>query len=278
MSLGSYFYRSMDLLTRWIDRSATLRIAGLDATRACRTICLLHDLDGEPAQRFSQTICGALLLASDLKAYQTYSIQLDLGESTYHVDATPEGLVRGLVAPRTHPATSARIQGRRFGQKGLIYQSVVDAMADGVAQALEAFVLQSDQQSSHMDLQVEMGPEGLPGLAKGAWLRGFPDTKPEAFRQFLSSGSSRDKNWLPASPWTGLSGGPWDSLATLEPKAFCPCSEERAVGALKSLGREELEKAHAENQELEIVCDYCHSRYGVAAKTVLDALEGNSAE
>lgn len=263
----------MDLLTRWIDRSATLRVVALDATRACRTICLLHELDGEAARLFSQTLCGALLLASDLKAYQTYSIQLELGESTHHVDATPEGLVRGLVAPRAHASTSARVHGRRFGQKGLIYQSVVDAMASTVSEALEAYVLQSDQQSSHMDLRIEMGPEGLPNLAKGAWLRGFPDTKPDALRQFLSEGSSRDGNWLPASPWSGLSGGPWDSLATLEPKAFCPCSEERAVGALKTLGREELEKAHAEGQELEIVCDYCHSRYGVAAKTVLDALE-----
>lgn len=268
-----YFSSAMDLLTRWIDRSATLRIAALDATRACRTICLLHDLDGEAARIFSQSLCGALLLASDLKAYQTYSIQLDLGESTHHVDATPEGLVRGLVVARSHPATSARIQGRRFGQKGLLYQSVVDAMAASVGEALEAFVLQSDQQTSHMDLQVEMGPEGLPSLAKGAWLRGFPDTKPEALSQFLSDGSTRDKNWLPAAPWTGLSGGPWDSLATLEPKAFCPCSEERAVGALKTLGREELEKARELGQELEIVCDYCHSRYGVAAQTVLDAIE-----
>jgi molecular chaperone Hsp33 len=266
----------MDILTRWIDRSATLRIAALDATRACRTICLLHDLDGEPAVLFSQALCGALLLASDLKAYQTYSIQLDLGESTFHVDATPEGLVRGLVVPRTHPSTSARIQGRRFGQKGLLYSSVVDSMAVGVGEALEAFVLQSDQQPSHMDLQVEMGPEGLPGLVKGAWLRGFPDTKPEALSQFLSNGSTRDRNWLPASPWTGLSGGPWDSLATLEPKAFCPCSEEKAIGALKALGREELETAHEQNQELEIVCDYCHSRYGVAARTVLDALDAGS--
>lgn len=262
----------MDLLTRWIDRSATLRIAALDATRACRTICLLHELDGEAARVFSQALCGALLLASDLKAYQTCSIQLDLGEWTHHVDATPEGLVRGLVVPRAHPATSARIQERRFGQQGLLYQSVVDAMAATVPDALGAYLLQSDQQTSHLDLQVEMGPEGLPSLAKGAWLRGFPDTKPDALHQFLSNGSTRDRNWLPAAPWTGLSGGPWDSLATLEPKAFCPCSEEKAIGALKTLGREELEKAHEQGQELEIVCDYCHSRYGVAAKTVLGAL------
>ena len=262
----------MDLLTRWIDRSATRRIVAVDATRACRTICLLHDLDGEAARRFSEALCGALLLASDLKAYQTFSLQLDLAETTFHVDATPEGLVRGLVVPRAHVATAAHIQGRRFGQQGLIYQSHADAMASTASEALEAFVRQSDQQESRMDLQVDMSPEGLPSLAKGAWLRGFPDTKPEVLQQFLSEGRTRDKGWLPASPWAGLSGGPWDSLTTLEPHAFCPCSEEKAVGALKSLGREELEQAHEQGQELEIVCDYCHSRYGVAAKTVLDAL------
>ena len=70
----------MDLLTKWIDRSAQLRIASLDATRTARSLCLLHDLEGEAALRFSQAVAGSLLLASDLKPGLTLSLQIDLGE------------------------------------------------------------------------------------------------------------------------------------------------------------------------------------------------------
>ena len=266
----------MDFLTRWIDRSATLRIASLDATRACRTICLLHDLEGEPARGFSQALCGALLMASDFKNFETFSLQLEISETTYHVDATPEGLVRGLVAPRSHASTASHIQGRRFGQKGLIYQSIVDALVQEVGPALAAYVRQSDQQESHMDLVVDLDEGGLPSVAKGAWLRGFPDTKPQDLVQFIADWTGRGSAWDPAKPWADLPQALWDSLATLEPKAFCPCSEERALGALSVLGRETIEEAQREGKELEVVCDYCHSSYSLAAQTVLDAMDAKS--
>ncbi len=260
----------MDLLTCWLDRSATLRIASLDATRAARTICLLHDVEGEPARVFSKALCGTLLLACDLKHFETLSLQLDIGESSFHIDATPEGLVRGLGVSRNHISPSSRIQGRRFGTKGLLYQSVVEALETDVGPSLEAYVLQSDQQHSHLDLQVELDREGLPAVAKGAWLRGFPDTKPESLSQFLNLWKGRGPSWLPASPWMGLPMGPWDPLSTLEPKAFCPCSEERAMVALSALGKEVLETAHQEGKELELTCDYCHSHYSIAAARLLD--------
>ncbi|MEK7395204.1 MAG: Hsp33 family molecular chaperone HslO [Fibrobacterota bacterium] len=268
----------MDLLTRWIDRSATLRIAALDATLAARKICLLHGLDGEPARRFSQALCGGLLLASDFKNFETLSLQLDQGESTYHVDATPEGLVRGLMVARSHPSASSHVQARRFGQKGLIYQSVVDVLASEVGPALELYVAQSDQQSSVLDLQVELDNQGLPGIVKGAWLRGFPDTKPEALEQFLSFWRKREPSWNPASPWMGLPMGPWDALATLEPKAFCPCSEDKALGALAALGTEEIVQAHLDDKELEVICDFCRTRYAFPAERLLKMIAEKAKE
>lgn len=264
----------MDIITRWIDRSATLRITALDATRACRTICLIHGLDGEPARALSQAICGGLLMASDLKSMQTFSLQLDWGAWTSHVDATLEGLVRGLLVKRSHESTSARVQGRRFGQKGLVYQSIVDVAATDPAGALEGFLLQSDQQPTLVDLQVDLDREGLPSSARGAWLHGFPDTKPEHLAQFLSSWRSRGEGWNAVSPWMGLVVGPWDALGSKEPQAFCPCSEEKAMGALVALGRKTLEEAHEEGRDLEIICDFCHSRYAFQAGTLLSLLDG----
>lgn len=267
----------MDLTTRWIDRSATLRIAALDATRCCRTICLIHGLEGDAARILSESLCGALLLASDLKSYQTFSLQLDCGATTCHADATPEGLVRGLLVDRSHPSASARIQGRRFGQKGLVYQSVVETLASDASTALMAYLQQSDQQKCRIDIQVEIDREGLPASARGALLRGFPDTKPDQLERFLSAWEVRGAVWTAASPWMGLPVGPWDALGSTEPQAFCPCSEDKAKGALVALGRKSLEEAHDEGRELEVVCDFCHSRYAFPAESLLSMLDGASA-
>jgi len=80
----------MDLLTTWIDRSAELRIAAVDATRTARALCLLHDLDGIRAQRFSEVLAGAAVLASELKVRQTLSLQVDLDEDSYHGTPRPQ--------------------------------------------------------------------------------------------------------------------------------------------------------------------------------------------
>jgi molecular chaperone Hsp33 len=251
----------MDLLTKWIDRSAQLRIASLDATRTARSLCLLHDLEGEAALRFSQAVAGSLLLASDLKPGLTLSLQIDLGEVAYHADATSEGLVRAMTTSRSHASPSARVQVRRVGPSGILYQSVVESLEGNVPAALHAFMVQSEQQESRLDLSVELDRENLPAQVRGALLRGFPGTPPDLLERLLSSWDSRGGSWHPASPWTGLVVGPWDALGTTEPKAFCPCDRDRARGALLALGEEELRDALEKGEELEVICDFCRTRY-----------------
>ena len=251
----------MDLLTRWIDRSAQLRIASLDATRCARSLCLLHQLEGDAAARFSQAVAGALLLASDLKSGLTLSLQVDLGEAAFHADATADGLVRAMTTSRSHPSTSTRVQVRRVGASGQLYQSVVESLEGGVPPALQEYLLQSEQQRSRLDVVAEIDREGLPSQVRGAWLRGFPDTPEDLLEKLLHSWDSRQGTWHPASPWTGLVVGPWDALGTVEPRTFCPCDRDRARGALLALGEEHLLDAMAKGEELEVICDFCRTRY-----------------
>lgn len=260
----------MDLLTRWIDRSAKLRIASLDATRAARSLCLLHGLEGDAARRFSRGLAGALLMASDLKAGETLSLQIDLSDVSLHIDATAEGLVRAMSTSRAHVSTSARVQVRRLGQGGILYQSVVESLGTEVGPALEAYLLQSVQQVSRLDLEVDLDAEKLPVQVRGAWLRGFPDTPADLLGRLLAGWAERGPGWHPASPWTGIAIGPWDSLGAVEPKVFCPCDRDRARGALVALGEEHLRDALEKGEELEVVCDFCRTRYGFDPAELID--------
>jgi molecular chaperone Hsp33 len=251
----------MDLLTTWIDRSALLRIAAVDATRTARSLCMLHDLEGPQAKQFSQILAGALVLASELKELQTLSLQVDLGESSYHVDATAAGLVRAMATSRSHPSTSARVHARRLGTGGVSYESVVQVMSLDVDSVLEAYMRQSEQQVCRVHTLVELDAEKLPSRVRGAWLRGFPGTPNDLLESLFHGWEERKSVWNAASPWVGLPLGPWDALGSKEVQAFCPCDRERAFGALVALGPEAIEEARTKGEEMEVVCDFCRTRY-----------------
>jgi len=259
---------STDSLTHWLDRQAQLRVAAVDATQAARGLCLLHDLEGEAAREFSQAIAGGLLFACDLKSMQTLSLQVELGARVYHVDATGESLVRAMAATRSHEAPVARLAVRRFGQKGMLYQSIVDVATREVAKAFEGHFLQSEQQVLRADLRCELDERGLPSRVQGALLRGFPDTPPELLRDLLEAWDRRGE-WDPAEPCRGLDERTWDRLAHQEVHHHCPCSGDRALASVRALGLEALEQAASAGETLEVVCDFCRSVYRFGADEFL---------
>jgi molecular chaperone Hsp33 len=257
-----------DSLTHWLDRSARLRVVAVDATRAARGLCLLHDLEGDAARQFAAAIAGGLLFACDLKSLQTLSLQIEVGARVYHVDATADSLVRGMATTRAHEAPVARVAVRRFGQKGLLYQSIVDVATLEVSKALEGHFLQSEQQVLRTDLRCDLDERGLPTKVHGALVRGFPGTPPEMLRELLEAWDRRG-DWDPSEPCRGLDERIWDRLAEQDVHHHCPCSKDRALASVRALGLEALEQAAKADETLEVVCDFCRSVYRFGADDFL---------
>ena len=258
----------MDLLTRWIDRSANLRISAVEASATSRSLCLLHGLSGPSAVEMSEMVAGTLLLAADQRAFHTLSLQLDLGSVSQHVDSTPEGLVRAMATSRLQPSVCARIQARRLGPEGLIYQSVVESEKRAVGPILEDYLHQSEQQRSRLDLETDLDGQGLPVSVRGALLRGFPKTSQDLLDRLFSDWTARGSSWSASTPGDGLPTGPWDKLGEVEVRAHCPCSRDRALGALLSLGPDAVADARTKGVEMEVVCDFCRTRYGFSPDEV----------
>jgi molecular chaperone Hsp33 len=251
---------TQDTLSRWLDRSATLRVAAVDVGGVARALGALHGLDGAESATLGELLAGALLLASDLKSAQTLSLQLELGERVFHVDSTPEGLVRAMVTIRSHGSSVSRLAVRRFGHSGLLYQSVVDIPASSVAKVLEGFVVQSEQQVVRFDLVSARGDDGEPSSAFGALVRGFPTTDPRELDELFSSWARRG-SWTPSEPCAGLDGRTWDRLSTQEIQHYCPCSRDRARVSVRALGPDVLADAAEKGEPIEVVCDFCRSVY-----------------
>lgn len=264
---------SGDALVRWLDRAATLRVAAIDATHTARGVCLLHDLQGDDARDLSLAMAGVLLLASDLKSFQTLSVQLEIDARTLHVDATPEGLVRAMLVPRKHEAPIARVAVRRLGTSGVLYQSVVDVPSLEVAEALEEYVRHSEQQPARLDLRCELDELGSPMAVRGALVRGFPATPRDALDGLFAAWERRGA-WNAESPCEGLDERQWDRLSHQPVRHHCPCSRERALASIRALGEDSLRQAAERGETMEVVCDFCRSAYGFAPDEFFPSISG----
>lgn len=262
----------MDLLTRWIDRSATVRVALLEATYLARSLCVLHDLQGSRAAGFCQSLSGALLLATDLKPGLTLSLHAEVGTDVFHADATPQGLVRGMWAPRRHESTGAQVTVRRMGQSGMLYQSVVNSLGSEPAAAFQDFVMHSEQQASALEMRIDLDEAGLPSKVSAAWARGFPDTSPDQLEAHLQSWRKRTA-FDPEHPALADREVAWDLLGREEIVHHCPCARERALSALVALGKESAMESMEKGDPFEVTCEFCKSVYDFDPSEVMERFD-----
>jgi molecular chaperone Hsp33 len=52
-------------------------------------------------------------------------------------------------------------------------------------------------------------------------------------------------------------------LEEREPSFYCPCSRERVLQIISSLGREEVENMLAKDNGAELICHYCNEAYQI---------------
>jgi molecular chaperone Hsp33 len=255
----------MDRIVRWINGTDELRACLVEAGALEATIRDLHQLPEADILPMGETVLGTLLFAQDLKSHQTLSTVIEHDGRSWHCDATPEGLARAMISGSSWEGSGTRITVRRFGQKGLIYQSVVESAEATPLLALREYLEVSEQSPAHLSCFLDP----LAGRAEAFLLRGFPDTPVELLGKALVALDAM----TPSTPVKDLLhaafDGRWDILNETSVEHHCPCSRERAAASLATLGAAELEEAAAQDGELGITCEFCKTRYGFEADELL---------
>ena len=72
--------------------------------------------------------------------------------------------------------------------------------------------------------------------------------------------------------------GPYDIdiVKEIDPKPFCPCSKERTVATLATLPLKDLKELEAEGKDLEVICDFCRTKYQVTVADLRDIIKDRS--
>lgn len=149
----------------------------------------------------------------------------------------------------------------RDGRK--TYQGVVDVKGQTVADALEDYMVRSEQIETRLWLVAD--DRGAAGMLLQK-MPGQADADPDAWRRAVHVASTLTRKELLGLPARQIMHRLYheEDIRVFDPQAvnfYCPCSRERVAGMLRVLGHEEVQAILQEQEAIEVDCEFCNKRY-----------------
>ena len=271
----------MDYIIRTIAKDAGVRAMACISTELSAEGARRHATQPTATVALGRALIGAALLGALLKVRHRLALKFE-GSGPIQkmiVEADAYGKVRGYIAnPAVDRGTGLYDLQKAMGEGILtvvkdvkmkdLMESVVPLVTSLIDEDLEFYLNQSEQIASAVQVGVVLGPEGEIAVAGGVLIQNLGDQKGETIHllaerlqemppvaELLHSGQT------PETILAQLFGDiPYEVLEK-RPLVFkCECSRERSEGALRSLGREEVQQLFEEGQAI-VDCHFCHERY-----------------
>jgi molecular chaperone Hsp33 len=274
-----------DRLVRTLSLRGGISVRALVATRLVAEAAERHRTSPTASLALGRALMGAVLLASGTKR-ETVQIELrgDGPLGSLVAIADPDGRARGYASrpgadtPRLDDGQLdvAGAIGRgtlsvvRYADASQPYTGIVPILAGTVAQDLAHYLADSEQIHSAVGLGVFLAQDGI-AAAGGYLVQALPgaqeDEIAEAERNVRELGGPGERvreGWGADAIAERLLGalGCRERHAS-EPRFHCGCQRERVLRALALLGREDLERAVADGETLEVRCRFCATAYTV---------------
>ncbi len=275
---------SGDHVQRAMSDDGAFRVIVARSTQTVRGVLERQAVTGEAAVVLGDLVTGVVLYRETMAP--TLRVQGAIrgahGSGQIIADSHPDGWVRGLCrqkegAPPFHLGPGSLLRLMRSLPSGELHQGVVELPPDGgVSDGLMSYMQQSEQVVSVVKVRtlveggvaraaggyiVQLLPEApdregaieaMASRLEGelasieAWLRGGADV--DAFMERLYDGT----------PFTRLDDTPFH--------AGCDCSKVRVLTSLATLDVGDLRELLADNEALDLGCDWCGANYRVEAE------------
>jgi molecular chaperone Hsp33 len=268
-----------DRIDRWMTGEGTVRILTASSTRMVAEAARVAASTPVVTEALGCLLTGVALLElgqSPVDRVQCAFVH-DGSAGQMLADVWPGPEVRGRVeAPRAtqEPVIGARGELRmsRHGfRSGSVYQSQVAVEGTSLADALQAFCMESEQTATIFSLAVAVGGQGEVERAGGLMVQALPDCEREHLERVtacLEQASFVDlvhAGEEPADAARTLLDGIELHILGEDPLIYrCRCSLVRAADAVRTLSPEELAEVRDGRVE-EVTCDFCSMIYKVGA-------------
>lgn len=283
-----------DRLIRATGAHVPFRLVLADITRSAEEIGKMHGASTQALKLLAETSIASLFLSSGLKFPGTVCVKISFsGDISFvEADSTPQGLLRAMIpqsdilaSKEFEPALSPQhFQVVTLDERGKrASESIIEAVSESMGRNLSVFMLQSAQTRSAVGIEARVNKENPEKLdyAVGFYLEPYADiaddelsvlekqiAKLPAFAEFYD-GKAYNLDAL----MQAISGEyPTTIVREIEPRPHCPCSKIRSLATLGSIPTEDLEDLLEEGKDLELVCDFCRSKYIVTPDEIREIL------
>lgn len=271
-----------------------IRITVADITSAAIEAQEIHNLPSLSAMILGKILNAAAILATDFKNHEGVSLkwETNTGLGTIHADAYEGRYIRGFVE---HPddgctayskeaeAASVNNNGKlfvtRYSLLKLPYVSAVDLSKDNVASCVSAYLNDSDQTLSYVQIEGKINESGKITRMAGFMAQLMPEGNVRLFHELFDGnqidifGSEDDENSLLHI----LNKEDYVLLGDAPVTFRCTCDEERIKTSLQSLPESE-QQSLLEDAHIEIQCHYCGRNFNISRETLMQWFNENKSK
>lgn len=287
-------FSQKDRLIRATGAHVPFRLVLADITHSAEELGKKHGASTQALKLLAETSIASLFLSSGLKFPGTVCVKVSFsGDISFaEADSTPQGLLRAMIpqsdilaSKEFEPALSPQhFQVVTLDERGKrASESIIEAVSESMGRNLSVFMLQSAQTRSAVGIEARVNRENPERLdyAVGFYLEPYADiaddelshlerqvAKLPAFSEFYD-GKAYNLDAL----MQAISGEyPTTIVREIEPRPYCPCSKVRSLATLGSIPTEDLEELLEDGKDLELVCDFCRSKYIVTPDEIREIL------
>ena len=285
-----------DTLQRFLFENAAIRGEVVHLDHAWHQVLERHDYPPVVRELLGEALTAAMLLSATIKLEGTLTLQIQgdgpVNLLVVEITISKQGDVikrsmRGVAESKQEPQPGNLAS--LFGQGKIVitlqpeqgeerFQGIVALEGEHIADALQAYLRQSEQ------LQTQMWLHADKGRTAGLMLQRLPgdaEEDAESWNRINHLASTiTDAELLELSPKTLLHRLFHEEdvrLFDAEPVMFyCSCSRERVANMLRTLGRAELEDILQEQGNIDVACEFCKRDYRFDAVDVEQLLVSDS--
>lgn len=290
-----------DLLVRAMAHEGRIRVMGVNITETVREATRRHDLYPTAAAALGRLMGITSILAGQLKNDDDILIVKIIGDGPLGrivVDATKNGHIKGYVDnPHVNiinEETKSLDVGKAVGQGQLHvtrnfglkddFTSSIDLVSGEIGDDFAQYFVQSEQIGSAVSVGVLVNQDGSIASAGALLIQMMPDAQEadiliaqhvvdhlKPISQILDEGM----------PITELVSSIFEDvqiLETSEVRFHCDCSKSQMIQLLTTLPIDDLEQLREKEEDIEMVCHFCNTKYQIQANEILALIEAKQHE
>ena len=245
-----------------------IRVLAAVADGPADTLRINHQLNASAAQLAAEGLIANVLLSAYTKGPERILLEIAGSDPafTFSGEARSDGMVRGRFSPSDVGAFS-RIQGRliaiKWGLRKELYRGLAEINHEGLEQALQAYLVQSQQSPGLVRLAATTRQDGSVDFAAGLLIELIPETmEPEEFEDLVQELSAANlREVMTQFAFGELLNQELEILEVRDLVFKCRCSRERVEATLRALGDEEIRGLMDDPGYAEVTCHFCNASY-----------------